>query len=105
MTKQELVNLLHAGIERADAEGTDTVTISCREASEIAEMLSSIREMAPPWTGKKGQVDFYCSDCGKSFWADPKEDPECFAKYHYRRWYAACPACGREVMRNDHYWR
>lgn len=105
MTKQELINILQAGIEQSDADHSGTVTISQRKAAEIVEMLSSIREISIPRTGRKGQVDFYCADCGRSFWADPREDQECYEKWHYHRWYAACPICRREVMRNDHYWR
>jgi DNA-directed RNA polymerase subunit RPC12/RpoP len=50
-------------------------------------------------------VQFYCMDCGKSFLAVPREDRECFEKWQYHTWYAACPSCRREIVQTDRYWR
>ncbi len=105
MTKQDLIDALFAGIEKSDAEKSDTVTISKGTASEILSMLIRIHDHVQSRIEKDGKVLFYCADCGKSFFADPREDPECFERWHYHRWYATCPQCHADVTQNDRYWR
>ena len=105
MTRTELIDVLLVGIEKSTAEKSDSVTISKGEAREILSLLAGMGEESPPQSEKDGQVLFFCPDCGKSFWADPREDPDCFEKWHYHRWFANCPLCGAEVMQNDRYWR
>ena len=106
MTKQDLINLLLAGIKESDAGRSDTVTITKRQAMELVSQLLSMKDDdEQPLIAKDGQVLFYCADCGQSFWADAREDTECFEKWHYHRWFGECPVCRREVVQNDRYWR
>ena len=105
MTKKDMIDALLAGIEKANAEKSRTVPISIGTASEILALLVSIREEETQRVQDDGKVLFYCADCGQSFWADPREDKECFERWHYHRWFADCPKCHTEVSRNDRYWR
>ena len=105
MTKQDLMDILIIGIKEADARMDRNVTISKGAASEILSFLIRTQEAEEPRVDEQGQVLFYCADCGRSFWAAPREDPECFEKWHYHRWYANCPQCKAETMQNDRYWR
>ncbi len=105
MDKKELIDLLLRAIEHSDEDKSDFVGIPRGDAADIVSLLLGIREVKQPKEGKDGQVLFYCSDCGQSFWADPREDTECFTRWHYHRWFANCPACGDEVTQNDRYWR
>ena len=102
---EDLIRILRQAIETAGLEGKDSVLISRDDAEAILRMLSGEEET--PWTpvGKDGRVQFYCMDCGKSFLADPREDRECFEKWQYHTWYAACPSCRREIVQTDRYWR
>ena len=105
MTTQDLIDLLLSKIEQADQQKSDAVTIKKYEAVELLSLLLSTMETGLPRTGEDGQMLFYCADCSQSFRAEPREDPECFARWQYRRWYADCPRCRREVSQNDRYWR
>ena len=105
MTKQDMIDALLAGIKVSDADMKDTVTISKGTASEILSLLIRSQDAQLPTGDEDGKVLFYCADCGRSFRANPREDPECFEKWHYRRWLASCPLCRAEVSRNDRYWR
>ena len=105
MERQELAEYLRRQIEASDAEGTETVQIRKQAAAELLRLLSG--EQAAPLfpVGRDGETLFYCADCSRSFWAKAREDEECFRRWQYHTWYAQCPACGREVSRNDRYWR
>ena len=105
MTKQDMIDTLLLGLEKANDKGANTVTISAGAASEILSLLIQTRENPQPRISKKGEVMFYCAICSQSFMAVPREDPECFAKWHYHRWFANCPKCNPEVVQNDRYWR
>ena len=105
MEKQELITYLLRQIAQADAAGEDTVRIRKQAAAEIVRLLSGQAEALQPPMNRDGDILFFCADCGQSFWAKPREDRDCFDKWHYHTWYAKCPLCGREVSRNDRYWR
>ncbi len=105
MTEQDLMDALLAGIEKADAEMSPSVSISRGAASEILSLLIRIRKAPPPRTDQDGSMLFYCAACGRSFPAIPREDAECFVKWHYHRWLANCPRCGAEAVQNERYWR
>lgn len=105
MTRQDLIDTLLVEIEKATAEERDTIPVPVGLASDIMMLLTRIREDPQPWITEEGEVVFYCAECGQSFRAVPREDPECFARWKYHRWFASCPRCRSEVMQNDRYWR
>lgn len=106
MERQELIGYLLEQIADSDAVNGDFVLIRKSVALELVRILSGQQEVRKPVAqGTEGKILFFCADCGKSFWADPREDPECYARWKYHTWYADCPACGREVSQNDRYWR
>ena len=105
MTKQDMIDSLLYGINQANEENRNTVIISAGTASEILALLIGNQDKPQPLMTEEGEVLFYCADCGQSFRAVPREDPECFSRWHYHRWLANCPRCKTEVMQNDRYWR
>lgn len=105
MTKQDLLNALLIGIDKAEAEKNNSVTISRGAATELVTLLSGMLDVKQPRIDEEGKMLFYCADCGRSFRAEPREDPECFEKWCYHRWSANCPKCQAEVVQNDRYWR
>ena len=105
MKKQELVNRLLEQIERSDAENTNQIFITKEDAVQIVRFLEENKDYVRVSRGENGQTLFYCADCGRSFWANGREDPECFEKWKYHTWYANCPRCEREVAQTDRYWR
>ena len=105
MTKQDMIDTLILGIEKATKEESSTVTLSVYEATEILSLLVRTQDNREPLVGKNGDVLFYCADCGQSFRAVPREDKDCFERWHYHRWFAECPKCRTEVSQNDRYWR
>ena len=105
MNRQELIYHLTTAIQRSDTAQSDTVTLPKEDAMEIASLLFNLQDAKLPRTRGNGQVEFYCMDCSRSFWALAQEDTECFEKWHYHRWVTHCPYCKAEVMQNDRYWR
>lgn len=105
MNRQQLIDLLLEALQKADADHSDTVTIWREDASELVEFLHGVREVKNPPVERPGRLQFYCIGCGKSFWAAPQEDRDCFERWHYHRWLAKCPYCHEEVTQNDRYWR
>ena len=105
MTKQDMIDSLIRGIEKATKEGNPAVTLPVSEATEILSLLLKARDTREPLIGENGEVLFYCAACGQSFRALPREDKDCFDRWHYHRWFADCPKCGAEVTQNDRYWR
>lgn len=105
MTKQDMIDTLILGIENATRNELTTITLSINEATEMLSLLVHSQDNREPLVGKNGDVVFYCASCGQSFRAVPREDKECFEKWHYHRWFADCPKCKAEVMQNDRYWR
>ena len=91
--------------------GDGNIRPECQEWIEMAarwllkDQAGLKQDAEQPLRDRDGKILFYCADCGQSFRAEPREDPECFEKWHYHRWFAACPRCSREVMQNDRYWR
>ena len=100
-----MISYLLEMIETSDSVSGDYVMIRKKEAAEIVRLLGGEKEIGgiPPHTD--GKTLFYCADCAKSFRADAREDRACFEKWKYHTWYSNCPDCGREVSRNDRYWR
>ncbi len=105
MTKDQMVSMLLDRINTSDSVSGDFVLIRKSEAIELIQMLSGNKEIRRPARSTDGMTLFYCADCSRSFWADPREDKKCFEKYRYHTWYANCPVCAREVSQNDRYWR
>ncbi len=105
MTKQDMIDTLMLGIENATRNELETITLSVSEATEMLSLLVHSQDNREPLVGENGDVVFYCASCGQSFRAVPREDKECFEKWHYHRWFADCPICKAEVMQNDRYWR
>ena len=103
--KTTMVNALLKAIETSELQKENTVRISREDAEEIVRLLGGKKN--EPWTpvGADGRVQFYCAECAKSFRAEPREDAECYEKWHYHTWYANCPDCRREVSQTDRYWR
>ena len=57
MTKQDLINLLLAGIKESDAGRSDTVTITKRQAMELVSQLLSMKgDEEQALIAKDGQV-------------------------------------------------
>ena len=104
MTKDELTRYLLEMIETSDSMSGEYVIIGKKQAVEIARLLAGKEELEIP-KDTDGKTLFFCADCARSFWAAAREDEDCFRKYKYHTWYASCPSCGREVSRNDRYWR
>ncbi len=105
MKKQDLIDALLSAIEDSDRKKISTVTMDRGAAAEILSLLLRDREVREPDVDEAGKVLFYCSECGHSFRAVPREDAECLEKWHYHRWLANCPLCHAETARNDRYWR
>ena len=105
MTKDQMIDMILNAIETSDSVSGDYILIRKRDAIELVRMLAGKTEIKRPAATPEGKVLFYCADCAKSFWAAPREDPDCYTKYQYHTWYAACPFCGIEVSQNDRYWR
>lgn len=105
MTKEQMIRLLLERIDTSDSVSGEFVLIRKSEAVELVQMLSGTTAVKRPAVSTEGKTLFYCADCSRSFWADGREDRECFEKWKYHTWYAQCPHCGREVSQNDRYWR
>ena len=105
MTKQELINSLLCQLEKSDAVCGDQVLIPKDQVIQIIQALSGKKEIKKNQIDTKGKKLFYCMDCSKSFWADAREDKECFEKWHYHTWYANCPECNAQIAQTDRYWR
>ena len=105
MNKEILASNLLKAIETCDAVNGDHVLVRKSDAIEILRILTGNREIRSIPKNTEGQTLFYCADCSRSFWADGREDRECFEKYQYHTWYSVCPWCKREVSQNDRYWR
>ena len=105
MTREEIIDSLIFQLEETDALNRDYVPVSKQATVEIIRILSGYKEIGHSAQSDKGQTLFYCPDCGKSFWANAREDMNCFDRYHYHTWYASCPCCKKEVSQNDRYWR
>ena len=105
MKKEDLINNLLKALQESDSMNGEGVYISRREALDLLEMLAGQEKAKTLYKEKSGRKLFYCSDCGMSFWALPREVEECFEKYHYHTWQANCPKCNRQVDQNDRYWR
>lgn len=103
--KQELIGRIAKGIEECDSMNGTHIFLAREDAIQLIRILSG---GAVEYTKEKSRpqsVLFYCADCGKSFHADPREDPECLKKWNYHAWYANCPWCQKEVRQTDMYWR
>ena len=105
MDREDLIGYLLEQIEYADAASADYVRIRKGAAEELVRILSGRTESREIPQDTEGKILFYCADCGRSFWANGREDPECFEKWKYHTWYANCPRCEREVAQTDRYWR
>lgn len=103
--RYSLIHALQQAIAISDLQNENYVLITKKEAEEILQVLGGHRN--PQWVPKSedGKVEFYCTNCGKSFWSESREDNECFEKWHYHTWYANCPTCNREISQTDRYWR
>lgn len=105
MDRQELVEYILHQIDASDSMSGEYVLIHRNEAVRIIRELSGEQDIGKLRKKEDGRPMYYCVDCARSFRAEGREDPECFRKWHYHTWYALCPSCGREVSRNDRYWR
>ena len=105
MDKETMAGRLREMIETSDAMSGEYVILCREDAVEILRLLTGEGETLPPRILADGKRLFFCADCAKSFPAEGREDPECFGKWQYHTWYAACPRCGRQVSQNDRYWR
>ena len=105
MTREELIGNLQKEIEASGSSDGDWVRIPRKEAVQILRLLSGYPVVEESPQEAEGQKLFYCMDCSASFRAFPREDPECYEKWHYHTWYALCPKCRREVSLTDRYWR
>jgi len=105
MTKQDMIDTLILGIEKAAKEGNETISIPVPTATEILSLLVKAQDIREPLIGENGDVLFYCAACGQSFRAIPREDKDCYDRWKYHRWFANCPKCKAEVTQNDRYWR
>lgn len=105
MNKTEMKEYLLHLVEDSDMVSGEYIPLSKCHIIQIIYMLSEGNDVQRVPKSTDGQKLFFCSDCCKSFWADPREDKDCFRQWHYHRWYANCPECNREVSQNDRYWR
>ena len=105
MTKEEMISKLLVQLDKSDAVYGDQVIIPREDVLRIIQLLSGQKEIKRKPVNTDGKKLFYCMDCSKSFWADPREDKECFEKWKYHTWYAKCPDCSREISVTDRYWR
>lgn len=105
MSHEELAGRIVKGIEESRAMNGTHIYVSMPDAVQIVKILMGEKAEEALSRSDEGHKLFYCSDCGHSFWAAPREDPECFEKWHYHAWYAECPGCHREVRQTDRYWR
>ena len=92
-------------LKAVDTVQGEYIQLPKEDAVRIAELLVRVQFVGEVPKMQDGKILFFCAACGKSFRADGREDPECFGKWHYHTWYAACPWCRREVSQNDGYWR
>ena len=103
---EELVKRIAEGIRECDQMNGTHVYLAKSDAIQLIKILAGEKSNAIlDGMGKDGRVQFYCAACGKSFQAEPREDPESLARWNYHTWYASCPWCRREVRQTDRYWR
>ena len=105
MEKQQLISYILEQIRVSDSVSGEYVMIGKKEAVQIVHMLAGRREIPEAADEARGRILFFCSDCGKSFRAEGRDDTECYERWHYHTWYAECPWCRRQVAQTDRYWR
>ena len=103
---EELIKRIADGIRDCEAMKGTHVYLEKSDAVQLVKILAGeeSRQILDSLS-KNARIQFYCASCGKSFYADPREDQESFTRWHYHTWYAKCPWCRREVRQTDRYWR
>ena len=105
MANEDLIRRIVKGIEDCDSMNGTHIFLARSDAVQLIKVLSGGSIDYSQKRSKQGKVLFYCSNCGRSFRADPREDQECLKKWNYHTWYADCPLCKKEVRQTDMYWR
>jgi len=105
MDRENLAKRIVKGIEECESMNGTHVYIDKTDAIQLVKILMD--EKAEPMLSRirPGRKLFYCSDCGRSFRSEGREDEESLQKWGYHAWIAKCPGCGREVRQTDRYWR